>query len=342
MQSIMAKKFNTRPDPTIFENIIDSIGWTPLVRLRRVIPTEIKTKIYAKLEYLNPGGSVKDRVGVYMIQKAEQARIITPGMTIVEPSSGNTGVGLAIAAAQKGYKLVITMPDKMSVEKVRLLEAYGAEVVICPTAVEPDDPRSYYRMAETIAKERNGWVPNQYANPANPEIHYLSTGPEIWKQTGGKITHLVTSVGTGGTITGCARFLKEKSRDIKVIGCDPVGSILTEAWSNPDRSYKASLKTSYKLEGAGEDFIPATLDLDLIDKMLQFTDQDGFTMSRRLAKEEGILTGGTGGAAVHCTLKMKNELKPSDIVVIIFPDSGRNYISKMFNDEWMIKNGFKV
>ena len=334
---------NGKGNIRVYENIIDVVGWTPLVRLHKIVPSEMKCKIYAKLEFMNPGGSVKDRVGIAMLEKAEQEGLVKPGMTIVEPSSGNTGVGLAIACAQMGYKLVVTMPDKMSEEKRNILRAYGAEVVICPTNVDKEDPKSYYKMAETIAKEHDGFVPNQYFNPANPEIHYLTTGPEIWAQSDKKVTHFVATVGTGGTISGVGKYLKEQNSNVKVIGGDPIGSILTEAWKSPNKDkYNKSSIQPYKLEGVGEDFIPKTLDLHIIDEMIQFTDDEGFIMTRKLAREEGILTGGSGGAAVHCALKYAETLEKDDYLVVMLPDSGTRYISKIFNNEWLKNNHYSL
>lgn len=325
----------------VYENIIDAIGWTPLVRLHKIVPKQIKSKIYVKLEFMNPGGSVKDRVGIAMLKKAEQEGLVKPGMVIVEPTSGNTGVGLAIACAQMGYKLVVTMPDKMSEEKRSILRAYGAEVVICPTNVDREDPRSYYKMADSIATERRGFVPNQYFNPANPEVHYLTTGPEIWQQSDKKITHFVATVGTGGTITGTGKYLKEQNPNIKVIGGDPIGSILTEAWKSPTKDkYNKNNIHPYKLEGAGEDFIPETLDLHIIDDMIKFSDDEGFIMTRKLAREEGILTGGSGGAAVHCALKLAETLRSDAYIAVLLPDSGSRYVSKIFNNEWLKNNNY--
>ncbi len=315
----------------IRENVVEAIGNTPLIRLSRIHPAG---NLVAKVEYLNPGGSIKDRIGIAMIEAAERDGLLQPGATIVEPTSGNTGVGLAMAAALKGYKLVCTMPDKMSQEKIDVLRAYGAEVVVCPTAVEPKDPRSYYSVAQKIASEREGgFVPNQYANPANPQAHYETTGPEIWAQTEGEIDVLVVGLGTGGTVGGTARFLKEQNPGVVVVGVDPVGSIYTAASENDVHTYLT--------EGVGEDFWPETFDPSLVDEYEIVDDQQAFTMTRRLAREEGLLVGGSCGMAVEAAVRVATA-RPDELVVVILPDSGRSYVSKVFNDEWMQEHGMEI
>lgn len=323
------------------DNILGVIGNTPLVRLNRVTQG-IQATVYAKLEFLNPGGSVKDRIGIAIIEDAERRGLLRPGGTIVEATSGNTGVGLAIVAAIRGYKCVFVMPDKMSEEKIRLLRAFGARVIITPTAVEPDDPRSYYSVARRIVQETpNAILANQYYNPANPEAHYRTTGPEIWRQTGGQIDVLVAGVGTGGTITGAGRYLKEQNPKIKVVGVDPVGSLLYDTFKLgrvPDQPF---LKT-YKVEGIGEDFVPGALDFSVIDDMVQIGDKESFLMTRRLVREEGIFCGGSSGTAVAGALHYAtaHNLPAGTLMVVILPDSGARYLSKVFNDDWMRENGF--
>lgn len=322
----------------VFDSVIEAIGWTPLIKMQNLFPEQ---HVYLKTEFMNPGGSIKDRIGAHMIQKAEKKGIIKSGQLIVEPSSGNTGVGLAIAAAIYGYQLVITMPDKMSKEKIQGLEAFGAEVIICPTAVEPDDPKSYYSVAERIAKERNGWVPNQYHNTDNPEAHYLTTGPEIWEQTRGKITHFIASIGTGGTISGIGRYLKEKNPQINIIGVDAIGSIIKEAFEHPEHIYDPKNINTYKLEGLGEDFLPDTLTMSVIDEIHDCTDYNGFTMTREIVRREGLLVGGSGGAAIWVAKNIVGpELRKDDVVVVITPDGASRYYSKIFNDDWMKENKF--
>ncbi len=309
-------------------DILGLIGNTPLVRLSRV-GRGLRPTIVAKMEYLNPGGSVKDRIGIRMIEDAERRGLLRPGGTIVEPTSGNTGVGLALAAAVKGYRLVCTMADKQSQEKRDLLRAFGAEVVVCPTAVPPESPESYYKVAERIAQETPGaFLPNQYYNAMNPEAHYNTTGPELWEQTEGKITHLVISIGTGGTVTGAGRYLKERNAAVQIVGADPEGSIYTGE-VHP-----------YKVEGIGEDFWPATFDPKLIDRWVRVSDRDSFITARRLVREEGILAGGSAGTALFAALEVAKELDEGALVVVLLPDSGRSYLSKIYNDEWMRQNGF--
>jgi cystathionine beta-synthase len=321
----------------VFSSVLEAVGQTPLIRMSNIFPNR---NVFLKAEFMNPGGSIKDRIGVYMIQEAEKKGIIKPGTTIVEPTSGNTGVGLALAAAIKGYKMVFTIPDKMAPEKGAALEAFGAEVIWCPTAVEPEDPRSYYSVAQQIAKERNGWVPNQYENLDNPQAHYVSTGPEIWEQTQGKITHFISSMGTGGTITGVGKFLKEKNPDIKIIGADAEGSIIKEAFENPDRSYDPSHIHTYKMEGIGEDFIPDTLDLSVVDEIYTIDDKTGFLVTRETVRKEGLMIGGSGGATVHTAKLVADKASEDAIIVVIVPDGSRPYLNKLFSDTWMKENSF--
>jgi cystathionine beta-synthase len=310
------------------ESILDLVGNTPLVRLHKV--TEgLRPVILAKLEQLNPGGSVKDRIGLAMLEDAEQRGLLRPGGTIVEPTSGNTGHGLAMAAAIKGYKMIFVMPDKMSTEKISLLRAYGAEVVICPTNVERESPQSYYSVADRLTREVPGaFQPNQYFNPRNPEAHYRTTGPEIWRQTEGRITTFVAGVGTGGTISGVGKYLKEQNPAVRVIGADPEGSI-----------YSGEI-APYKVEGVGEDFWPGTFDRDVVDEFIQVTDRECFVAARKLARQEGILVGGSAGLALHAAIQVAVDSKPDDVIVVLLPDTGRNYLSKFFSDEWMRQNGY--
>jgi cystathionine beta-synthase len=315
----------------VLESFLDAMGDTPLVRLRKVT-AGLKPTILAKLEMLNPGGSVKDRIGLRMIEAAERAGTLRPGGTIVEPTSGNTGHGLAIAAAIRGYRCIFVMPDKMSAEKVALLRAYGAEVIITPTAVAPESPESYYRVADRLTEEIPGaFQPNQYFNQENPAAHYETTGPEIWEQTEGRITCFVAGVGTGGTITGTGRYLKEKSPDILVVGADPEGSI----FSAPDEPARP-----YLTEGIGEDFWPETFDPKVVDRYVRVSDRDSFLIARRITREEGILVGGSSGTAMVAALEVGRELGPDDVVVVIFPDTGRNYLSKLYSDTWLLQYGF--
>lgn len=331
----------------VYDSIVSTIGNTPLVRLGR-IGRSLPCALYAKVEYFNPGGSVKDRIGVNIIADAERAGRLKPGGTVVEATSGNTGVGLAIAAIQKGYKAVFVMPDKMSQEKIQLLRAYGARVVITPTAVDPDDPRSYYSVARQIVTETpNAILANQYHNPENPRAHYETTGPELWRQTGGRITDLVVTLGTGGTATGTARYLKEQNPNICIVGVDPAGSILLDAWQNGGAIPTGAKASPYKVEGFGEDFIPSTLDLDLIDEMVRVTDKESFLWARRLVREEGVFAGGSSGAALAAAVRYIHGLgrdhgdSPAErVVVVILPDSGSRYLSKVYDDKWMRENGY--
>lgn len=312
----------------VIDSILDSVGNTPLVRLTR-FSRLVPPTLLAKVEMMNPGGSVKDRIGLAMIEAAEEAGLLQPGATIVEPTSGNTGAGLAMAAALRGYRCVFVMPDKMSHEKIALLRGFGAEVVICPTAVEPDSPESYYRVADRITSETPGaFQPNQYFNPANPEAHYRTTGPEIWRQTDGRIDVFVAGVGTGGTITGVSRYLKEQNPDVVVVGADPDGSI----FSGPVRPYL--------VEGVGEDFWPDTFDPTAVDRYVRIPDGDSFRTARRLAREEGLLVGGSSGLAAFAGLEVAKDYGPDAVIVVLLPDTGRNYLTKIYNDDWMREYGF--
>ncbi len=314
---------------TYCENALAAIGHTPLVKLNKVTDGAA-CLVLAKVEYVNPGGSVKDRPAVAMLDAAERAGLLKPGGTIVEPTSGNTGSGLAMAAAIRGYRCILVMPDKMSKEKIDLLRAYGAEVVVTPSNVPADSAESYYGVANRLAAEIPGaFQPNQFHNHDNPDAHYHSTGPEIWEQTGGKITHLVAGIGTGGTISGTARFLKEKNPAITVVGADPEGSI-----------YSGDTPRSYAVEGIGMNYLPETVDLKVIDEVVRVTDRESFLMARRITREEGLLVGGSSGTAAVAAAKLAQTLPKDAVVVVIFPDSGRGYMSKIFNDEWMIANGF--
>ncbi|MBV8677842.1 MAG: cystathionine beta-synthase [Planctomycetaceae bacterium] len=306
------------------QSLLDYVGDTPLVRLRR-LAEGLPVQVWAKVESANPGGSVKDRVGIAMIDEAERAGWLGPGGTIIEATAGNTGVGLAMAAAVKGYRCIFVLPDKMSDEKVRLLKAYGAEIVITPTAVAPDSPESYNGVADRLAREIPGaWRPNQFANLANPEVHYRTTGPEIWKQTGGRITAFVAGVGTGGTISGVGRYLKEQNPAIRVIGADPEGSVLSGDAPRP-----------WKVEGIGEDFVPKTLNGQMVDEWVRVGDGESFHTARALARREGILAGGSSGTAVAAALRYARRLGPDDLIVALCPDTGRNYLSKFFDDRWL-------
>jgi len=320
------------------QNILEAIGNTPLVRLNRVTQG-IKPTVLVKCEFMNPGGSVKDRIGIAMIEEAEHQGLIKAGGTIVEATSGNTGVGLALVAATKGYKMVFVMPDKMSEEKIRQLQAFGARVVITPTAVAPDDPRSYYSVAKRIAEQTpNAILIGQFWNQANPEAHYRTTGPEIWHQTGGQVDVFVAGIGTGGTISGTSRYLKEQNPNLIVVGADPVGSIYTEYF----HTRKFCTAHTYKVEGVGEDFLPATLDFNIIDDVVQVSDKEAFLMTRRLVREEGLFCGGSCGMAVAGALRWirNHDLGRDKTVVVLLPDSGSRYLSKIFSEDWMRENDF--
>ncbi|HTU70448.1 MAG TPA: cystathionine beta-synthase [Candidatus Baltobacteraceae bacterium] len=315
--------------PIYCETALDAIGNTPLVKLNKVTDGA-QPLVLAKVEYVNPGGSVKDRPAVAMLEAAERAGLLRPGGTIVEPTSGNTGSGLAMAAAIRGYRCILVMPDKMAKEKIDLLKAYGAEVVVTPTNVPNDSAESYYGVANRLASEIPGaFQPNQFHNHENPEAHYHTTGPEIWQQTRGTITHFVAGIGTGGTISGTARYLKDQNPKIHVIGADPEGSI-----------YSGDTPRSYAVEGIGMSYLPETVDLKVIDEMVRVSDRDSFLMARRITREEGLLVGGSSGTAAVAAVKLARTLPKEAIVVVLFPDSGRGYMSKIFNDEWMIANGF--
>jgi cystathionine beta-synthase len=312
------------------DSALSLIGETPLVRLSRIDP-ELSTPLVAKVEFLNPGGSVKDRAAVSMIDAAERDGVLRSGGTLVEPTSGNTGLGLAMVAALRGYRVIAVMPDKMSREKIDTLRAFGAEVVVCPTDVPPDSPRSYYRVADRLTEEIDGaFQPNQYFNEANPEAHYRSTGPEIWRQTSGLITHFVVGVGTGGTISGAGRYLKEQNPTIQVVGADPEGSLYSGGPVHP-----------YRVEGIGEDFWPDTLHKDVIDRYIRVSDRDSFIAARRLVAREGLFAGGSSGTALCAALKVAREVNdPDALVVTLLPDGGRPYLSKVFNDHWMREHGY--
>jgi cystathionine beta-synthase len=316
-----------------YPTVLELVGGTPIVRLDKLSPPNGPT-LLAKLEYLNPGGSVKDRIGLAMIEAAEREGKLRPGGTIVEPTSGNTGVGLAIAAALKGYRCIFVMPDKMSQEKISMLRAYGAEVVICPTAVEPDSPESYYSVSDRLAEEiPGGFKPDQYSNLANPQAHYEVTGPELWEQTeGGDVAAIVVSVGTGGTITGIGRYFKEHGSRALIVGADPAGSVFTAG--TPDGVHP------YLVEGIGKDTWPQTLDPSVVDEWIQVSDRDSFVTARRLAREEGILAGGSSGTTVWAALELAKRLGPGDRILTMLPDSGRSYLSKFYDDNWMLEHGF--
>lgn len=321
------------------ETILGTLGNTPLVRLNKIV-RGYRGHYFAKVESFNPGGSVKDRIGLEIIEEAEREGRLRPGGTIVEATSGNTGMGLAIVAAIKGYKCIFTMPDKMSQEKIRVLRAFGGEVIITPTAVPHDSPESYTEVAKRIVRETpNSILANQYFNPKNPEAHYKSTGPEIWDQTGGQIDYFVCGVGTGGTITGTGKFLKEKNPNIKVIGIDPKGSVLREYFYT--KKFSPTLKT-YKVEGIGQDWLPGTLNFDVIDDMVEANDKESFLMARRLTRDEGIFVGGSAGTAMAGALKYADRVKENEIMVVLLPDTGERYLSKLFNDDWMRENGFLI
>ncbi len=315
--------------------IIDTIGNTPLVRLN-TLTKDIAATVLVKVESFNPGGSSKDRIGITMIESAEKRGLLKPGNTIVEPTSGNTGLGLAMVAAIKGYKTIFVMPDKVSIEKELLLRAYNAEVIRTPTDVEPEDARSYYSVAKRLSKEiPDAYLPMQYSNPDNPLSHYQTTGPEIWEDTAGKITHFVAGMGTGGTISGVGKFLKEQNPDIKIIGADPEGSLYHHYF------YKTEGEVhGYKVEGIGEDFIPEAIDLSLIDDVITVQDADAIATTRALVSKEAILAGSSSGAAVWATLQIAKELSEDAVVVTLLPDTGRNYMGKYFNDQWLKEHNF--
>lgn len=314
--------------------LLETIGNTPLVRLNG-ISKGIKPTILAKLEYFNPGGSVKDRIGIAMIEDAEKRGLLKKGGTIVEPTSGNTGVGLAMAAAIRGYKVIFTMSEKMSLEKEQVLRAYGAEVVRCPANASLDSPHHYINVAKKITREKHGYFPNQYDNQANTLAHYKTTGPEIWRDTDGKVTHMVATLGTGGTISGSAKYLKEQDQKIRIIGVDPDGSLLHHYF------YHTKGKAHpYKVEGPGEDFMPQALDMRVIDEMIVVSDREAFETARTLVKKEAIFAGGSSGLAVFAALKIAKRLSKDAVIVVILPDSGRSYITKLYNEDWMKQEGF--
>ncbi len=329
---------STKPTKKICENVLETIGNTPLVKLHSVVKG-VKATVLAKVETFNPGNSIKDRMALKMIEDAEAAGVLKPGGTIIEGTSGNTGMGLAIAAIVKGYKCIFTTTDKQSKEKVDALKAFGAEVIVCPTSVAPEDPNSYYSVAARLNKEiKNSFYPNQYDNLSNWKAHYEQTGPEIWDQTDGKITHLVVGAGTGGTITGTGKFLKEKNPNIKIWGIDTYGSTL-KAFKDKGIIDQNEIY-SYVTEGIGEDFIPKNYDFSLIDHFEKVTDKDGAVMTRRIVREEGIWVGYSAGSAIAGLLQLKDQLKENDLVVVIFHDHGSRYLGKIFNDEWMKKMGY--
>ena len=312
----------------IRENALEAVGGTPIVRLGRLHPAG---NLAAKVEYMNPAGSVKERIAVNMIDRAEQQGLLGPGGTIVEPTSGNTGAGLAMVGAVRGYRVICTVPDKVAPEKIALLRAYGAEVIVTPTELEPEDPESYYGAARRLTAEIEGaFSPDQYSNPHNPQAHYLTTGPEIWEQTGGEVDVFVAGVGTGGTITGVGRYLRGRKSEVELVGADPEGSIYTAACEEDVHQYR--------VEGVGEDFWPSTLDREIVDRYIMVNDRQSFAAARRLAETEGLLVGGSGGMAVHAARQVASE--DDRLVVVLLPDSGRGYLSKIWNDEWLAEHGF--
>ena len=321
-------------EPRIFDNILQTVGNTPLVRLNHVAK-DCRATLVAKLEAFNPGGSVKDRIAIAIMDEAETKGLLRPGGTIVEATSGNTGTGLAMVAAVRGYRSVLVMPDKVSREKINLLKSFGAEVVITPTSVPPDSPESYYEVAKRIVRETPGaYLANQYYNPTNPDAHFRTTGPEIWEQTAGKIDYFVAGLGTGGTISGTSRYLKQQNPKIQTIGADPIGSILKEYFDTK----KVIQARPYKVEGIGEDFFPGTLDFSMIDEVIAVNDNQSLNLARRLAREEGILAGGSAGTALYAALQVARRARPDQLVVVIIPDTGERYLSKVHSDEWMRDN----
>jgi len=321
-----------------YKNILETIGNTPLVQLNSIVKG-VSATVLAKIETTNPGNSIKDRMALKMIEDAERSGVLKPGGTIIEGTSGNTGMGLAIAAVVKGYKCIFTTTDKQSKEKVDALRAFGAEVIVCPTNVEPEDPRSYYSVSSRLEREvPNSWKPNQYDNLSNTQAHYEQTGPEIWEQTEGKITHLVVGVGTGGTISGTAKYLKEKNPAIKVWGIDTYGSVFKKYKETGE--FDKNEIYPYVTEGIGEDFLPANVDFSLIDRFEKVTDKEAALMTREIARKEGIFAGNSAGSAVAGLLQLKNELKASDVVVIIFHDHGTRYLGKMYNNDWLRAQGY--
>jgi cystathionine beta-synthase len=318
------------------ENILQAIGNTPLIKLNN-LTKGINSTIFAKCEYFNPAGSIKDRIAKFIIEQAEKRGELKPGSTIIEATSGNTGAGLALVAAIRGYNCIFVMPDKMSQEKISFLQAFGAVVVLCPTAVAPDDPNSYYSVAKRLLKETpNSFYSNQYFNKDNPLAHYHSTGPELWKQTAGKIDTFVVGLGTGGTVSGTGRFLKEQNPKIKIIGIDPVGSLYTEYF----KTGKIGSSHQYQVEGIGEDFLPETINFKIIDEVIQINDKESFLTARELVKKEGVYAGGSSGTAVAGAIKYAKTLKKPENIIVLLPDSGNRYLSKVFNDKWMIENGY--
>ncbi len=321
-------------EPRIHDDILQTVGNTPLVRLRQ-IAKDCRAPVVAKLEAFNPGGSVKDRIAVAIVAEAEAKGLLKPGGTIVEATSGNTGTGLAMVAAVKGYRTILCMPDKVSREKINLLKSFGAEVVITPTSVPPDSPESYYEVAKRLVRETPGaYLANQYYNPTNPDAHFRATGPEIWEQTAGKITHFVAGLGTGGTISGTSRYLKQQNPKVRTVGADPIGSILKEYFDTK----KVIPPKPYKVEGIGEDFFPGTLDFSMIDEIVAVNDSQSLNLARRLAREEGILAGGSAGTALYAALQVARRAGPEDLIVVLIPDTGERYLSKVHSDEWMRDN----
>ena len=319
-----------------YNDITELVGNTPLVKLNRIVGN-IGATVLAKLEFFNPGGSLKDRMAIYMLQEAEKKGELKPGATIIENTSGNTGVGIGIYAAAKGYKTIFTIPDKMSQRKIDFLRAFGAEVIVCPTDVPYDSPESYYEVANRIANETpNSYQLKQYHNLGNPESHYRSTGPEIWDQTEGKVNYVIIGAGTGGTISGIGKFLKEKNADIKIIGVDPIGSLYYDYFKHK----KLIEPNVYKVEGIGEDMLCKTMQFEFIDDMVQVSDKESFLMARRLLCEEGIFAGGSSGAVIYASIEIAKTLTPDKLVVCVLPDTGYNYINKIYDDEWMKENGF--